>query len=386
MREYKYVSADSHLEVSPDRWRPYVAPEFQRWCPSVVKLNDGGDAWQVTGKRSLIPLGLNYSAGIGWEHLKISGISYAQNPAGAGDGVQRLQELDKDGLDAEVLYPAVWLQRSMDSPMFPPEARVAIARGYNDWLSRDFTAVDPDRLLGAAILPNSSAQDAADELRRVRAMPGIRTVVLHTWPSGALTPDLESDSVFWQAAVETGVPLSIHVQFGGGRAADVAPEGPIHIPQVRQLLTHASGSGPDTGYCVTQLITCGLFDRFPTLRFAFAETGGGWVPCYSEQADTQFRRHRYWSRLSLAHEPSFYIKRNFLWGIQDDFLAVRLRYLIGLNNLMWGSDFPHVATDWPESKRLLRRLLGDLDEAERHAIAAGNAVEFYKLRKPAAHQ
>ncbi|TMK67327.1 MAG: hypothetical protein E6G60_01100, partial [Actinobacteria bacterium] len=98
---YEYVSADSHLEVSPDQWRPFVDKELHEYVPKVIKLDNGGDAWQMPGNGGVIPLGLNFSAGRGWENIKPTGISYAEGLRGAGDGSQRLEEMDTDGIYAE---------------------------------------------------------------------------------------------------------------------------------------------------------------------------------------------------------------------------------------------------------------------------------------------
>ena len=129
MRDYEIISTDSHLEVSPDRWRPYVDREFQDYVPQVVKLPNGGDAWLMPGKSQPVPLGLNFSAGRGWENLQTSGISYADGLVGAGDGKQRLAEMDQDGVDAEVLFPAVSGQRTLDVAAIPGEAYVALRAG-----------------------------------------------------------------------------------------------------------------------------------------------------------------------------------------------------------------------------------------------------------------
>ena len=128
MRDYEIVSTDSHLEVPPDSWRPFVDPEFQEYAPKVVKLPNGGDAWLMPGKENPVPLGLNFSAGRGFENLKVSGISYADGLVGAGDGAQRVREMDEDGIDAEILFPAVSGQRTLDTGALPAEAYVAIAR------------------------------------------------------------------------------------------------------------------------------------------------------------------------------------------------------------------------------------------------------------------
>ena len=114
MRNYEIVSTDSHLEVPPYRWEPFVDAEFREYCPKVVQLPGGGDAWLMPGKAQPVPLGLNFSAGRGWENLKTSGLSYADGLVGAGDAKQRLAEMDADGIDAELLFPAVSGQRTLD--------------------------------------------------------------------------------------------------------------------------------------------------------------------------------------------------------------------------------------------------------------------------------
>jgi predicted TIM-barrel fold metal-dependent hydrolase len=377
MRRYRYVSVDSHLEVSPDQWRGFVDPEFQDSVPRVVKLDNGGDAWKLPGEGPLVPLGLNFSAGRGWPNLKPTGISYAEGLVGAGDARQRLAEMDRDGIDAEILFPAISGQRALAGRVSAP-AYAALARGYNDWLSKEFCAADPDRLLGAAILPVTDLEDSIAELRRVSRMPGIRTVVLHAWPNGSGAPRPEDDR-FWQAALDLGMPLSAHVSFGEGAEGErraAASQGNLNFAPPAALLTRGVG---DTGYVITQLILAGVLDRFPSLRLAIAECGASWVPFYAEQADSNYMRHRYWAKLELPHPPSWYVRRHFLFGIQDDFHAVKYRADIGVENIAWSTDFPHVATDWPDSLALVEKLFAGVPESERRRMTCDNAVEFYKL-------
>ena len=147
MRDYEVVSTDSHLEVSPDRWRPYVDPAFQEYVPKVVQLPGGGDAWLMPGKSQPVPLGLNFSAGRGWENLKVSGLSYAEGLVGAGDGKQRLAEMDQDGVDAEILFPP---QRTMSHFLGDDDEDFVLAgvEAYNNFLLEEFCSPDPSRLIG----------------------------------------------------------------------------------------------------------------------------------------------------------------------------------------------------------------------------------------------
>jgi predicted TIM-barrel fold metal-dependent hydrolase len=374
VRDYSIVSADTHLEVSPDVWRPYVDPAFHAFVPEVVALPGGGDAWLMPGSDAPVPVGLNHAAGRGWEHVRPEGVSYRDRPAGSGPPEQRLAEMDQDGVDAEILYPALAGARAVHRHL-PPDAQVAIARGYNDWLSQAYCAVDIDRLLGLAILPTSGVDDAIAELRRVRTMPGVRGVTLQQWPNGGSRPRPEDES-FWRVAESFQVPLTFHVSFGGTDQADARGMTGPTTARPSQLLSRAGGH---TGYVMTQLITERVFDRFEGLRFAIGECGAGWVPFYMEQSDSNYRRHRWWAGIELDHEPSWYVTRHFLFGIQDDRFGVECRARIGVENILWGSDFPHSASDWPESREQIDTVFDGVPEDERRAMVCDNCLEFYGL-------
>lgn len=378
MRDYEIISTDSHLEVPPTMWEPYVAPEFRRYVPRVVRLADGGDAWLMHGRDVPVPLGLNFSAGRGWENLKTRGLRYDEGLVGAGDGRQRLREMDQDGVDAELLFPAVAGQRTLDTGGLPREAYVAVVRGYNDWLSREYTAADRDRLLGLAILPATAVEDQVDELRRVARMPGIRGVVLHSWPNGSAAPVPVRDDLFWQVAVELAMPLTAHVSFGGGAAAEeqaVQRAGLFNFAPLAGMLSKtATRGGP-----VIQLIQHGTLDRFPALSFFFAETQVGWIPEFKEDADENWRRHRYWSGADWAHPPSWYVERHFQWGFQVDRFGLRVRHEIGVDRMQWSTDFPHVQCDWPDSRKLIAEQFADIPGAEARRILRDNAFAYFAL-------
>ena len=142
---------------------------------------------------------MNFGAGIPRREWN-QPISYADNPPGCGGGEDRIRDLNTDGVEAEVGFPAVNGQRSLHG-LIPPEAYIAVCRGYNDWLSQEFCSADPDRLLGMALLPATSADDAIEEYLRVSTMSGIRGVILHHWPHGGAAPASEDDR-FW--AMRTG--------------------------------------------------------------------------------------------------------------------------------------------------------------------------------------
>jgi hypothetical protein len=126
--------------------------------------------------------------------------------------------MDQDGVDAELLFPAVSGPRTLDVAAIPPEAYVALAQGYNYWLSQEYTAEDRDRLLGLAILPDATIDDSVAELQRVASMPGIRGIVLHHWPNGSPVPVPDEDD-----------------RFGSGRSSSVCRSRPMSASEGERL-------------------------------------------------------------------------------------------------------------------------------------------------------
>jgi predicted TIM-barrel fold metal-dependent hydrolase len=379
---YSLISTDSHLEVSPDRWRPFIEKKFQDSAPRVEKLPEGGDAWVMPGTGRTVPLGLNFFSTSSdpkdrWRTAKPIGVSYDEGLVGAGDAKQRLQEMDVDGVDAEVLFPAVSGQRTLSG--IERDAYIAVVRGYNDWLSQEFCSAAPERLLGVAMLPTTGVQDLTEEYLRVSGMPGIVTAMLPNWPNGTGGP-LPEDDQFWSTAVASGFPVCAHASFGAGEAADRRiPPGVKSGTNFRPISGLLAGGINRTAYTGTQLMVEGVLDRFPTLRIFFAETGIGWIPAWMERSDDEYRRHRYWAGLDLPHEPSWYIREHFLWGFQIDHHGIKSRDEIGVDNLLWATDFPHMNCDWPNSRSIIDEQFKDVPAEETRKMIHDNAVRFFKL-------
>jgi predicted TIM-barrel fold metal-dependent hydrolase len=140
----------------------------------------------------------------------------------------------------------------------------------------------------------------------------------------------------------------------------------------------------NAGMNMAQMMHAGVFEEFPDMRLYFAETQAGWIPHFLFQADDNYERTRYWGERSfglkpLPHPPSEYIRRHAIWGFLRDPVGVRLRHDIGVQNLVWGTDFPHQQGDWPNSPKVIAELFDDVPEDEKYAMLAGNAVKFFHL-------
>ena len=388
-REYRVISADSHLEVPVDRWVHRVPKELQHLAPKRVKLPGGGEAQFVEGQELRVEPGRQLR-NRDTRYLPQGG-SFDDND-GAGPPEQRLEEQDLDGVDAEVLFPGtaggpnLWRGGIKDD-----EAYKKVVRGYNDWLAEEYCAVAPDRLIGLGLIPEVDAPSAVAELRHC-AQLGLKGVQLNSFPAGQMFPTPEDD-LFWAAAVDMNMPITTHVWFRHGSTYKgplfkypKTPQGPMKA-SARDPITRYLSHGNKAARDVIRLVFAGVFDRFPTFQIYFAETQVGWIPQWLEHADKGYEKYHPWAHENfglpkLERLPSEYIKKHILWGFMYNPIGVRLRDVVGVDNIMWESDFPHPGTDWPKSQETIRRNFEGVPEDEKYKMLAGNCVRFFHLDKP----
>jgi uncharacterized protein len=386
-REYRYVSADSHLEIDSQYWALRVPAQHRERVPRLIRLPDGGDAWLVEG-RPLREVPSDLYGGKGREVWRPFGQNYATT-AGTGPPEQRLREQDRDGIDAEVLFPGISgppMWRSIQDD----DAYLAVVRAYNDFLALDYCAVAPDRLIGLGVIPWTGVADAVAELERCARL-GLKGVVLGVLPSGKGYPTPEDDR-FWAAAISLNMPITVHQELDrSGERGRV----PFHFPDAtKQVLDRI---GPVRGFFnqmvkfgrlgstnALQLVLAGVFDRFPTLQVYFAETQIGWLPFFLQQADVRYERHSVWAeellRLPpLARPPSEYVRELCSWGFQYDRVGVDMRHHIGVERLLWATDFPHQDSEWPHSLDVVARNFAGVPEAETRRMVLTNALDFFHL-------
>ena len=359
MRDYQLISGDSHINEPPDLWTSRLPAQFRDRAPRVQRFEQG-DAWVMEGALDPMNFGANCNAGMPIEQ-KNSWCKWEDVRAGGYDPAVRLTEQDADGVEAEVLYPTPRVSNTLFWHTVDPAFHLACIQAYNDWLA-EYCAHAPDRLWGIALMPNVGVDHAVAEMQRTMAKPGMAGVQLGQYPSGGL--DLtDDDDRFFAAAAEAGVPVSIHVSFVTG------PPGEVSRGKLRGDMRFF-----DAPIRVAQLIGGGTFDRHPDLHVVLGEVDCGWVPYVKEQMDD---RHARQAVHSMAEKPSHYWEHNLSYVFITDTYGVKNRHAVGVDRMLWSSDYPHGGSDWPESRATIDRAFAGVDPAERHAILAGNAARIY---------
>ena len=357
---YRLISADSHVNEPPDLFVDRVPARYRDRAPRIERF-DEGDAWVIEGVDEPINFGYNACAGLEPEQMR-GWVRFEEIRAGGYDPAARLDELDCDGVDAEVLYPT---PRLFNAIVANHDAGYhhAMVGAYNDWLS-EYVAHAPERFAGLAVVPNRGAAGALAEIDRVADRPGIRGLVMGLYPNGTLAPTPEDDRVFGRVE-DLGLALAIHVSLSDT------------MPSAHRVPLPGWGRLFDIPGRMVELVFAGVFDRFPALRMVAAEVDCGWLPYVKEQIDDNYRRLAPGAGYSLARKPSEYIEEHFHFGFMTDRVGIRLRHDIGVERMLWSSDYPHVSSDWPESGRAIEAAFAAVPDDERHAILAGNAQRLY---------
>jgi predicted TIM-barrel fold metal-dependent hydrolase len=132
---------------------------------------------------------------------------------------------------------------------------------------------------------------------------------------------------------------------------------------------------------LSDMIFSGVFERYPKLQVGTVEHELSWIPHFLDRIDYTYtqrvQQERY--RFKEAMLPSDYFHRNVFAGFQEDATGIRDRYIIGVDNLLWGSDYPHVESTFPRSRQIIEQILKDCTEEEKAKIAGGNAARIYRL-------
>ncbi|MGE0877504.1 MAG: amidohydrolase family protein [Acidimicrobiia bacterium] len=376
-RKYQVISADGHVETPPEPWTKHVPAKHRDRAPRLIHLPDGqGDAWVVEGQ-AILHTGQNVT---GPGPVKFAhGTYFDENgkpKPGTGDAKQRLQEQDLDGIDAEVLFPPVFATRFIEGIQDRDVYR-SIVQAYNTFLAEDYCSVAPDRLIGAAFMPVSGIDDAVAELERAHAN-GLKTVNFQQFPNGTGGPKVD-DNRFWEKALELGMALSPHLNFGD--AAGPHPRGPDTSDQkvAGGMTQHCATLTP--AYSLAQMIIDGVFDRFPELRFYYAEVNAAYLPGMLYYMDRDYTEYNDWFQFPLKKLPSEYVLEHCMFGMIQERPAIKMAQagLMPMDWFMWATDFPHSVGTFPNSQKYIADAFADVDEATKRKVILENPANFYGL-------
>ena len=358
---YNVISADSHVTEPADLWLNYIEARYRDRAPRVVR-QERGDVYIVEDKMLASAGGLHGARFKVGEH-QIEGW-WEDVPSSGWVVEERLKEMALDHVDAEVLYPTIAMRIYGVEDVDFLEACI---RAYNSWLA-DHVNERPDKLKGLAVIGIENIENAVDELRRARKL-GLVGALIPVFPDGTQPYQDPVYEPFWATAAELEMPISLHL------ATERRPKSDYRSPGIRTLMHQLVQP------VLVDMIYAGVFDRHPNLQVISAENDAGWAGNIIERMDyvygkararNVFNKEAYNKRL-----PSEYLRANVSYSFQRDHCAMLLRHYIGVDRLLWGSDFPHGDATWPDSQQIIAEHAQGMPDEERHMIFCANAARMY---------
>jgi predicted TIM-barrel fold metal-dependent hydrolase len=354
----RIISADSHVAVSHDQIKARLASRYHRAYDDAVaafgaRMASGSGAANVAGAA-----------------MKAAEKNSAFTRAGYHDPKERLADMDTDGVDVEVIYSEVSAFRYLPDMR---EGASESVQAFNDVL-QEFAAVDPERLIVSYQIPIHDIDVAVAEVRRVADL-GAKSLQLPVFPSEYALPEYADDRYdpLFALIEETGLPICCHIGLNTNlddlTRRDPTPNKGVMVPMT--ALTTAEAFG--------MWVMGGVFERYPRLKVVFVEPGLTWVAWWVFTADDMMTRQGY-EFPAISELPSHYFHRNVaLTFIEEPIALERLRDVIGVENILWSSDFPHPVTSWPNSRRIIDEQFANLPDTERDLITCGNATRIWNL-------
>ena len=381
----KVISADCHIDLiwlPPELFTEGAPARLRDRMPCVDRDEQGREVWVSRGGarfglvngmgsagREYVPGQIHRSDRMAAQGLYEDGRKGVRRLT---DPALRIRDQDLDGIRGEVLYGILGAANRLEDP----EAAVEVMRIYNEWLA-DFCETHPDRFAGIACVPNHDVDAAVAEIGRVAKRGAVRGLEI------ANTLDMKPLyhrhwDPLWGAVEASGLPVHVHTI--GGRMPET--EGLARLEQRAAFATFITGFQLKMADKLMEAIFGGVLERYPGVRLVIGEAGIGWIPYVLEHMDLEWEDQ--FQDLDLTMKPSEYWRRQCYATYQSDPVGIRLIDLLGEDNVMWGSDFPHPDGVWPDSQEFIAREMDGVDAGVKRKVLWENAARLYGFPAEAA--
>lgn len=289
---------------------------------------------------------------------------------GEFDAKVRLKELEDDGIAGELIFPQMapfGAGLTQYRQPIKPEYNLEGNRAYNRWLA-DLCSVNPGRHAGVAIINVDDIDVTVEEIKKAKEQNLF---------GGILLPISTGDYPFyhhpryeplWAICNELNMPIHVH----SGWCPDYGD-----VPSATAMFISEVDMWAHRPFAA--LVWSGVFERYPKLKFVFTETGCAWILEALRVLEFKSQNPLFAHfKKGLSMSPSEYFQQNCYIGAS--FLPkheIHKRHEIGLDKLMWGSDYPHMEGTWPNTMPYMRDTFAGIPEDEVRSMLGLQAAKVF---------
>ena len=393
----RIVSVDDHVIEPADTWTKRLPAKYREIGPRLERLRvanlrfDGmnysfdivdnnssegkfADFWcyedlKVPMRRIITAVGFEP------EERTMLPVTYEEMRKGCWDQAARIADMDANHTEASLCFPTF--------PRFcgqtfteakDKELALLCVQAYNDFMVEEWCAgIGKDRLIPLIIVPLWDAELAAAEVYR-NAARGVHAVCFSEVPHFLGLPSIHSGhwEPFFVACEETNTVINMHIG-SSSRMPATSPDAPA---AVQATLSFNQGMAS-----MADWIFSGILPRHPNLKLAYSEAQMGWIPYALERAKSVWEQFRGWAfdPAVISEEPAFYFHRQiYACFFRDDFGLKNITD-IGVDNIVFETDYPHSDSTWPDTERFVREMTAELDDETLYKIIRGNAIKMLSL-------
>lgn len=370
----KLISADGHIDL------PYIPEDIFRDAAEGamkerVPHREGPGIWTYRGNR-LFQNAMKVPESRVTARMRPTGIFDGIGEPGrsrAGTPALRREDQGVDGIDGDVIYGLLGIDGYMKDD---PEAFRFCLHTYYRWVA-DFAQSEPGRFAPLGTLCAHDPVAAAEDVHMIKEL-GLKGFEIR--PRNAIKPFWHDDwEPLWRAATETGLPVHFHSDitrlFGQYSPPEDDPRRD-HYGKVLASLLGSLGKMLNAENLGTMILS-GVLERHPDMVLVMGESDISWIPHYLERMDYCVTEREHGTGLPLL--PSQYWRRQCKATFQSDALGVKLIDYLGVDNVMWGNDYPHPDGVWPHSQTICTEQGAVLSPEDREKVYYTNAARLYGL-------
>jgi predicted TIM-barrel fold metal-dependent hydrolase len=379
------LDADSHFTDLEDLWTSRAPAPYKDQILHVEEV-EGERQWVIEGT----PVGKAGGGSTidreGVKHPFLESMiewDFERAHVAAWDVDARLAVLDDMGIRHQVLYPnALGLGGQTLGEVKDPVLRRLCVEIFNDSRA-EIQERTNNRLLPMPILPAWDVEESVREAERIGGL-GLRGINMTSDPQDLGAPDLANTAwdPLWEVCQDLQLPVHFHI---GASLTAMNFYGQYYWESQDEYVKPAIGGSMlfiGNARVVINTIFSGLFDRFPKLKMVSVESGIGWMPFILETMDWELPENAPVQAAQLARPPSAYFRSNWYgttWFESGHGRFQDLVDIVGEDNILFETDFPHPTALWPKPLEHAREAMATLRPESRRKILGENGTKLYRL-------
>lgn len=374
----KVIDVDTHVSEPPDLWTKRASGKFRDLLPRMV--GEGEARQWVIGEGEFLAA-RNAVSAIRKDGFKARGMEFQQWEVpdvmeASWNTARRVEMMDEQGIHAQIAYPNALGFGGQRAMRVDPELRLESIRVYNDAMA-DMQRESGNRILPMSLLPWWDVELSVAELERCVKL-GLKGININPNPNEHGLPSLGEPywNRLWEACIHHDQPVNFHIGASDSSTSflstGVWPERnanqKLAMGGVLLFINNLTVVG--------NILMSDLLKNYPALKIVSVESGAGWIPYLLESLDYMSEQ------AGQTYEPS--LRERFQRSIsacvffERENIVDTIR-LVGEDNVMFETDFPHPACLYPNGLDYLAESISQMTAQERFKVFSGNAARIYNI-------